>query len=194
MTFSATKSRVSNRGKPPDSFLQELVTWGRSAASEIFAPNPNPTDIYSDVQPILGPWRSLLHRRAAMLEVIRVHAGFESSWNWLLGKDPGNHNPDPKSWEAGILQVSFDSTEIDHHAMRDFAVAHGIGEVGLFRTEMKRNHPLALEYYARLVRVNIQWAGPLKRHEIDPWLSAAAVSEFMELLVQPEPFTDRDAK
>jgi len=190
VTFSATKAKVKNRGTPPDSFLTELVTWGRSAASEIFAPNPNPSDIYSDVQLILGPWQSLLHRRAAMLEVMRVHAGFESSWNWNCAKDPGNKNPDPKSWETGAWQVSFDSTEIDHGAMKSFAVDHGVGNYGSFITEMKRNHPLAMEYYARLVRVSIQWAGPLKRHEIDPWLSATSVSEFQELLSSADRSTD----
>jgi len=184
MTFSATKAKVKNRGNPPDSFLTELVEWGLSAPPEIFAPNSNPDDIYSAVRPILGPWQNLLHRRAAMLEVMRVHAGFESSWNWNEGVDVTNqtslHNKNGE--ETGIFQVSFDSTLLNDHAMKAFAVEHGIGSPGSFIPEMKRNHPLALEYYARLVRVNIKWAGPLIRHEIDPWLSAAAVSEFQDLM------------
>ncbi len=182
MIFGPCKSKVKNRGEPPDSFLTELVEWGRVAPEDIFAPNPNPADIYAFAKPILGPWANLLHRRAAMLEVMRVHAGFESSWIWTTGKDSGNRNPDPASWEAGTFQVSFDSTEIDHKAMLAFAVEHGIGTVGSFRDQMKSNHKLALEYYARLVRVSVRWAGPLLRHEVDPWLSRAAVSQFQGLL------------
>lgn len=184
MTFIATKVRVKNRGVPPDSFLEELVAWGRKAAPDIFAPNPNPLDVYASIKPILGPWRNLLHRRAALLEVMRVHAGFESSWNWNEGVDVTNqtsmHNINGQ--ETGIFQVSFDSTELAAGAMKPFAVEHGIGTVGSFIPQMKSDHKLALEYYARLVRINIKWAGPLIRHEIDPWLSPASVNEFEGLL------------
>jgi len=184
--FGAALSRVSNRGTPPPMFLAELVEWGREAPIEIFAPNPNPADIYADVNPILGPWQNLIHRRAAMLEVMRVHAGFESSWNWNEGVDKTNHASMTHldGQETGIFQVSFDSTFIANHAMKPFAVAHGIGTVGSFIPEMKSNHKLALEYYARLVRINIKWAGPLVRHEVDPWLSRAAVDDFQTLLTQ----------
>ncbi len=182
--FSATKLLVANRGTPPDEFLLELVEWGRIAPDEIFAPNANPSDIYADIKPLLGPWDSLLHRRAAMLEVMRVHAGFESSWHWNEGVDHTNqtsmHNIDGQ--ETGIFQVSFDSTYIADHAMRPFAIANGIGTVGSFIPQMKSNHRLALEYYGRLVRINIRWAGPLLRHEVDPWLSRDAVKEFEGLL------------
>ncbi len=193
----AIKSKVKNRGIPPDSFLTELVDWGRGATEDIFAPNPNPADIYSiikyrndwngeGVRPfLLGPWENLLHRRAAMLEVMRVHAGFESSWDWNEGVDVTNQTSmaNIDGQETGIFQVSFDSTRIASGAIKPFAVANGIGTVGSFIPEMKSDHPLALEYYARLVRINIKWAGPLVRHEIDPWLSRSAVTQFQGLLV-----------
>ena len=184
MTFNATKAKVKNRGAPPSSFLTELVEWGKTAPEEIFAPNLNPADIYAYLKPILGPWDNLLHRRAAMLEVMRVHAGFESSWDWKEGVDTTNqtsmHNP--RGQETGIFQVSFDSTLLSNGAMQTFAIANGINNYGSFIPRMKLDHPLALEYYARLVRVNIKWAGPLLRHEVDPWLSRASVSEFQDLL------------
>jgi len=184
MKFVATKAKVSNRGEPPDSFLTELVEWGRSAPDDIFAPNTNPSDIYADVEHIFGPWINLLHRRAAMLEVMRVHAGFESSWNWNEGVDVTNQTSMAHIYgqETGIFQVSFDSTFIADGAMKPFAVRNGIGTVGSFIAQMKTNHNLALEYYARLVRVNIKWAGPLVRHEIDPWLSITSVEELMNLV------------
>ncbi len=182
--FVATKGRVSNRGVPPDDFLNELVAWAQTAPDDIFAPNANPADIYALIAPKLGPWTSSLHRRAAMLEAMRVHAGFESSWHWNEGVDVTNlaSLAHATGQETGVFQVSYDSIWIDVHAMRPFAVAHAIGTVGSFIPAMKANHQLALEYYARLVRVSVQWAGPLKRHEIDPWLSRAAVDEFQGLL------------
>src|SRR5215475_3259254 len=86
MNFSSTKKGVFNRGVPPDSFLTELVNWGKAAPDEIFAPN-EVVDIYNKIKDELGPWESPLHRRAAMLEVMRVLAGFESSWDWTEGVD-----------------------------------------------------------------------------------------------------------
>jgi hypothetical protein len=54
--------------------------------------------------------------------------------------------------------------------------------VDSFIAKMKTDHALAIEYYARLLRINVQWAGPIKRHEIHPYLSQDAVKEFMGLL------------
>ena len=115
---------------------------------------------------------------------MRVVAGFESSWKWTEGVDVTNlhsvQNPDGE--ETGIFQVSFDSTRLNNNAMKPFAVANGIGTIGSFISKMKTDHRLALEYFARLSRINIRWDGPLIRHEVDPWLSSASVSEFQDLL------------
>jgi len=75
MTFNATKKGVFNRGVASDSFLTELVAWSRNAPEEIFAPNPL-NDIYAKIKPELGPWEIPLRRRVAMIEVMRVLAGF----------------------------------------------------------------------------------------------------------------------
>lgn len=184
MNFSATRQRVLNRGIPPVEFLAELVQWGNTAPEEIFAPNPNPEDIYAVIRPELGPWTLPIERRAAMLEAMRVHAGFESGWNWSEGVDKTNATSmaNKTGQEAGAWQVSFDSEHLGHDALRPFAVAHGIDTVNNFIANMKSDHPLAMEYYARLVRVNIRWAGPLLRREINPWLRRAAMAEFQSLL------------
>ena len=87
--FVACKEKVHNRGKAPNAFLDELVDWANTAPDEIFKPNQI-HDIYSKVVGELGPWQGLKHRKAAMLEVLRVLGGFESSWDWNEGVDVTN--------------------------------------------------------------------------------------------------------
>src|SRR4030095_14185844 len=106
MTFKAAIEKVLNRGIPPDSFLNELVAWGKTAPDEIFAPNLLP-DIYGKTKAELGPWENPIQRKAAMLEVMRVLAGFESSWDWTEGIDTSRLGSDtPENSEAGAWQVS----------------------------------------------------------------------------------------
>src|SRR4051794_15427471 len=109
MAYNATKQSVLNRGIPPDDFLDQLVAWGKTAPADIFAPNAS-TDIYSNVFRTLGPWQGPDHRRAVMLEVMRVLAGFESGWNWNEGRDVGNPTSvTSQTIEAGAWQVSANS-------------------------------------------------------------------------------------
>jgi phosphoribosyl-dephospho-CoA transferase len=51
-----------------------------------------------------------------------------------------------------------------------------------FQQAMKQNHQLAMEYIARLLRRTVNHNGPVKRHEIDPWLRNDAVMEIRALL------------
>jgi len=109
MAYASLKQHVLNRGIPPDSFLEELIAWGKSAPEQIFMPNPY-SDVYSSVKNTLGPWKSNRHRRAVMLEAMRVLAGFESSWDWNEGRDLANPDSDiPETMEAGAWQVSANS-------------------------------------------------------------------------------------
>jgi hypothetical protein len=182
MIPSALKQHVDDQGVPPDSFLNEIIAWAKTAPLEIFEPNQF-SDIYSQIKNVLGPWASVYHRRAVMLEVMRVHAGFESSWKWSEGVDRTNKRSmaNKTGRETGIFQVSFDSEHIEHDFLKPFATAHGIDTVDNFIAKMKTDHALAIEYYARLLRVNVRWAGPIIRHEIDPWLRRDAVAEFQRL-------------
>ena len=213
MIFKATKAKVFNRGIAPDSFLLELVEWGKTAPEDIFAVNAN-ADIYGNVRAELGPWTGILHRRAAMLEVMRVLAGFESSWNWNEGIDTSRSGDDsPAKAEAGAWQVSADSIRLGSdlkkmfdRATKDVKVNDGGENIGgmlihaqeiEFQRVMKNNHPFAMEYVARLLRVNTKHNGPLykgeeriairpslrdPKHSIYPWLSRDAVKEFEGLL------------
>lgn len=188
--FSATKKSVRGRGVPPEQFLNELLAWGRTAPEEIFAPNNDKEDVYNRLWSIFGPWESSTHRRAAMLELLRCLAGFESSWNWNEGVDRSNATSMQNilGQETGIFQVSFDSLQLDdqkntgddlHQCVMKFC---GALDVHKFITTMKQNHVFALEYAARLLRNSFFWDGPIKRHEIDSSLNKDAVTEFCRLL------------
>lgn len=170
-------SCVKNRGVPPPSFLRELVAWGKSAPPDIFEPNAV-RDIYSSVYPVLGPYTDAIHRRAVMLEVMRVLAGFESSWDWNCGRDTANPDSDTdEEIEAGAWQVSFDSRAFGADLQRISP-----DRPKEFQRQMKRNHALAMEYIARLLRHTTKHNGPVKRGEIHPWLQRRAVDEFAALL------------
>jgi len=174
------KSHVFNRGVPPDSFLDELIAWGKSAPNEIFVRN-KVSDIYSSVYNTLGPYREVRHRKCVMLEVMRVLAGFESSWNWEEGFDTSAAPERPEEMEAGAWQVSANSMNFgsDLIAVVQRAAGSNISfDVSDFRKLMKSNHPLAMEYIARLLRHTTHHNGPVLRHEIDPWLRWEAVDEF----------------
>ena len=182
MNFVATKKRVANRGVPPDDFLEQLVAWGKQAPEEIFAPNAF-NDVYSSVKNTLGPWENNAHRRAVMLEVMRVLAGFESSWDWTEGRDVNNPTSvTPETIEAGAWQVSANSVNFGQE-LKDLVLAKvGTLDGNAFQAAMKENHPLAMEYVARLLRRTTHHHGPVLRHEIDEWLRRAAVAEFQQLL------------
>lgn len=182
MSFAATKQNVANRGIPPDDFLDQLVAWGKQAPDDIFAPNNN-NDVYSSVFETLGPWRGITHRRAVMLEVMRVLAGFESSWNWNEGRDTTNPTSiTPDTIEAGAWQVSANSMNFGQE-LKDL-VLHNVGTLdgNEFQKAMKENHPLAMEYVARLLRRTTRHNGPVLRHEIDPWLRQDSIEELEGLM------------
>jgi len=182
VSYHALKAKVLNRGKAPDAFLDELIAWGKSAADEIFAPNAA-SDVYSSVRPVLGPWRDALHRRAVMLEVMRVLAGFESSWDWNAGRDTNNPTSVTSTTiEAGAWQVSANSMHFGSDLKQLVQARVGSHDGNAFQRAMKSDHPLAMEYIARLLRHTVDHNGPLKRHEIDPWLSRDAVQELIDHL------------
>jgi len=183
MAFDATKQEVLNRGIPPDSFLQQLVDWGRKAPDDIFEKNES-HDIYTNVVGVLGPWQSLQHRRAALLEVMRVLAGFESSWHWDAGVDTTNPSSDtPDTMEAGAFQVSADSMAFGPELKNLVLSKVGSTDGTKFQAAMKQDHQLAMEYVARLLRRTVNHHGPVKRHEIDEWLRRDVVAEFQALLL-----------
>lgn len=191
--YRATKQQVYTRGIAPDKFLDTIIAWAKEVREHsnmiLFGTNNFP-DIYSLVHPMLAPWKGepgspefLLHRCAVMLEVMRCHAGFESSWNWNEGVDRSNPKSinDPERAESGIFQVSYDSTRL-HPDLKTMAIKYDFDSTGKFIWVMKNNHDIALSYYALLVRYNIRWAGPLRDKKIFPYLRRDAVTEFETFL------------
>jgi hypothetical protein len=180
--FTACKQKVLNRGRAPDAFLDELVDWGKSAPAEVFAKNDK-FDIYSSVIQELGPWQGDLHRRAVMLEALRVLGGFESSWDWNAGVDVTNPTSNtPCTEEAGIFQCSGNSMTIDP-SLKALLVATGAnGTCDSFITTTKQDHAFAIGYCARLNRFTTKHHGPIKGGHIHPWLRRDAVAEFQAFL------------
>lgn len=194
MNYIAVQQPVFNRGAAPLAFLEEVVAWAKTAPDEIFAPN-KANDIFTQVFPELGPYLSLVHRRAVMVEVLRVLAGFESGWKWGAGIDSTRASSDTSmNSEAGAWQVSYDSRGFGDdlvELLRRAGILHGVE----FQQAMKERHTLAMEYVARLMRHTTKHNGPLyknrsifphhlqgREQSIYPWLRQTAVAEFMEAL------------
>lgn len=180
--FVACKQKVYNRGEPPDSFLNELIDWAMTAPYCIFEKN-GLNDIYSNVLSELGPWLNFNHRKAVMLEVLRVLGGFESTWNWNAGVDVTNPNSNtPCTEEAGLFQCSGNSMSFSPDLKKLLKVAAGNHSCASFILTTKSNHKFAIEYCARLLRFTVNHHGPVKGKHINPWLKRDAVNEFMHFI------------
>lgn len=177
-------------GTPPVAFLEELVTVIAALPEEIFAPNDEPGDVMNIIEPVLGPWTSAIHRRAALCEVLRVTAGFESGWRWNEGADATAGRETPAETETGAWQVSANSTALDKRPVDqlDECLIKYLSDrwtIQDFITEMKANHALAVEYAARLFRKDTRWSGPTNRGWTKEAVYVPAVTEFEQLLSQP---------
>lgn len=197
MTFKAALSTVSNRGSLTKETLSEFVQWAAPAPDEIFAPKKDDsgeTDIYTAVKPYLGPWEGLEHRRAVMLEVLRVTMLFESSGNWK--EDYDKHNPDENTSlkkSAGPFQVSPNSLYFGADLKSLVNGVVGNLDPDAFRAAMMSNHRLAIEYAARLLRHTIRHNGPVNRGEINAWLKKEAVKEFQSAIALAQGLLGRPA-
>lgn len=206
------KSPVHNRGVAPDSFLNTLVSWATSAPEEIFDPkyggSAGEREIYGAfaIYRIKNPDRdfpimrveSSLFRRAVMCEVLRVLAGFESSWNQREGVDVTNPSSNtPATEEAGWFQCSANSVNF-HSSLKDLFNWWAQGSMknnwkdmnasGKTFIEMtKEIRVYAIEHCARLLRFTIRHHGPLIRGEVFTHMNGDAIREFMDLIESLNP-------
>src|SRR2546423_4290870 len=145
-TYIATRHPVSaQHTTAPTSFLDQLIDAIDPLPDDVFAENLL-HDIYAVMKGSLGPYSSLLHRKAVMCEVLRVQAAFESDWRWNCGVDTNNHNSTThkEGEETGAFQVSWDSMVKDPSlkaCVDKYAHAH---DVDTFISAMKGIHALAV--------------------------------------------------
>ena len=88
----------------------------------------------------------------------------------------------PDTIEAGAWQVSANSMNFGDELKTLVHTEVGSLDGDDFQQAMKKDHQLAMEYVARLLRRTVDHNGPVKRHEIDAWLRSDAVAEFQALL------------
>lgn len=204
-----SKKGVIDRGRISNDFLNDLVDWGKTASYDLFATNQN-YDIYNKVFPELGPYPDPITRIAVMLHVLSVLGWFEASGDWKEGVDSSRRSDTTnENAEAGMWQVSWNNRRLDS-SLKQFLTDHGIDDGVEFQQRMKSDHPLAMEFAARLLRIDVKdfnrinngpvrkvqgWGGiderrstPWRRRfwseyeSIYPWLSRAAVEEIKTAL------------
>lgn len=187
--FKATKEKVHNRGSAPDEFLNKVIDVVKSMPDSAFEVNAE-SDIFTSVKPQLGPWPDLIYRRGVICEVARISGGFESSWNWVEGRDLSASNTGAFTEEAGIFQASANSMYFGQdlkdlfkkHTGMSYGSSNAVGKKFISQTKIDKDY--AVEHFARLIRYNggVRHFGPIARKEINKWLSRGAVSEFVKFL------------
>lgn len=190
---------VHNRGKPSQDFMDRLTRWVREAPAEVFSETykGREADIYDSIRD-RRPELSRYGRRALMGEVLRVLAGFESSWNWREGRDVTNPSSNtPATEEAGAFQCSANSCNFDKSLVDLFNVwAARTGKPywtnmtasGRTFIEMTKGYPdYAMEHAARLLRFTVRHHGPVVRGEIFPWMRVPAIEAFEDLTATVSP-------
>lgn len=170
-------------------FLNILIPWAKTATDEIFAArrdDPMETDIYTSIKSTLAPdgWKNLLHRKAALCEVGRVLAGFESSWNFSEGRDVKNTSVSAPLMEieTGIFQVSANSMNFGADLRGLVVTKLGTTAASMFIDGTKSHKEFAIEYGFRLLRHTVRHNGPVLRREIHEYLNIQAVEDFKQLL------------
>lgn len=184
-TYIACHQAVSQQHtNPPSSFLDQVIDAINPLPDDVFGENSR-HDIYAVMLGSLGPYTGLLHRKAVMCEVLRVEAAFESDWNWNEGVDITNHHSMThiEGEETGAFQVSADSMVKDS-SLKD-CVRNALGSIDpiTFINGMKRDHRLAVEYCARLLRFSTTWCGTINdAHKVIAHARRDAVAEFQTFL------------
>lgn len=153
----------------------------KNLPGEVFLVNYR-RDIYTALLDALGPYTSLLHRRAVMAEGLRVLAGYESTWRWDCGRDTTAGPETPEEEETGAFQVSYNSTDFDPSLGACVARFCGADRVDLFIPQMKAQPVFAVEYASRFLRFTTRANGPLNRGWVQASVSRDAVNEFQTAL------------
>ncbi len=188
---SACRTKIYNRGNVKQDFINEIVSWAKTAPDEVFSKN-SVYDVYSMMAPRLGPYKNLKHRKAVMVETLLVLGMYESSGRWGAGIDVTN----PSSFknkcneEAGAFQCSGNSVSLDP-SLKVLFKKHCGNYIGKSTCEKfivcsKLDHVYAIEHTARLMRTypnGLKHHGPLKRKsDVYSHVRPACVSEIEGML------------
>lgn len=187
MSYQFAISVVYNRGAPPVAFIDELVLWAKFAGDDVFMPNDS-NDIYAKYAPVLGPWTSLPQRKAGMMEMLRVLAGYEVA---------GHGRPEP----TRIILITARQqprrgssrcrrTRWPLATLKTRLFAFWQHRSGRFYPGDETDTFFALDYAARLLRLTINANGPVLHDDLASgdkkylhhWLSPSAMNEFMALI------------
>lgn len=166
---------------PPDSFLVPLIIWAKAEEDSVFEKNNN-HDIFSIVSEELGPFDTLIKRKAVLCAVMIIIAGDESDWNWREGRDvtAGQQTEDQK--EAGAFQVSNDIRHTDS-AIDAWLNSKGIHTGLQFQASVKGDPILDCALVARVLRANYKrWDGPINRGWVEAQVKREMVDELVTLL------------
>lgn len=188
ITAESVKSclgKVYNRGTVPLTLVKDIIEAVRAEPDSVFAPNGS-YDVYSSVAAQLGPYESIKHRRAVMANVMMVEAGFESSWNYHDGRDTTANNTSACTSEAGLYQTSGNmNTYLEpRQELIDLQAKYCRSTTctEFRRCTMEPVKPFVHAHFMRATRITVKHWGPIKRKEINPWLSRACVKEVEALL------------
>lgn len=182
MKYKYLNSKVLNRGTCPNSFLNNFIEIAKSSPNDWYQVNQEINDVYNLIRPKFGPWKNIIHRKAALLECMRVLGGFESSWDWNEGVDTTNptSNTD-ETIEAGLWQISYNSRYFGPD-LKKLLLNFNITNGNNFQIVTKTNHSFAFEYAVKLFRHTIGHNGPLKRKEVLPWMKQECIDELIEII------------
>ncbi len=179
--------RVYNRGVPRRDVVAEIIKAVKKSPDSLVEVNPI-YDIFSSVERELGPWKSLKHRKAALIDVLIVLSMFESSERWNAGIDTTNASSAKNKCneEAGMFQCSGNSLNFGK-PLRDLFSYYCKGYAGntvcdKFITCSKMNHEFVIRYTAQLIRFTTKHHGPILRKEINPYLSRECTSQIEAIL------------
>lgn len=167
---SLYKDAQGSRGAPRASFVDELFQIFLKMPDSAFEAN-SVTDIYSVIEPKLGPWRGITHRRSAAFESMISLAGRESSWNWNEGRDKSASNTSAETEESGAWQTSCNARVFDARAK---ALLNGIS-CSQYIPKAKSDHEFATLFTWYVIRGTIRHHGPVLRGEILPPMQKARV-------------------
>lgn len=93
----------------------------------------------------------------------------------------------PEGQETGAFQVSADSMVSDKSLSACVDRLAGKHDVVTFIDSMKSNHPLAVEYVARLLRFKTTWCGTINHASmVIAHVRRDAVAEFQTFLTLPK--------